>query len=335
MNAVTAPLSTLYHASRTEARCVEVVIDAGANVDAKNKITGATPLHCAIQSSKAPEKRVDVVRLLLERGKADVAIEDSFGKVPYDYCNEDDNNDVELKELLRPVIPPIFKALLEQDFEQAQTILQQQPSAVETRHLSKTPLLLVVDFLLENKNESEPCLNMLEMLLKHGAKADAPATDNRNAEFQLPQGEEVDPPLHQFCCALKEAYRLDSNAAASVAAQRTLSRAAQLLLEHGAQPTEATQFLVHDAARRGNERFLDFMVITVKIDINTPGRQGMTPLHFAARSGQTQMVQFMLQSYPDLNVAVKNDQGKSALDAAVANNQLEIVRLLEEKLSAS
>ncbi|KAI2492480.1 hypothetical protein MHU86_22060 [Fragilaria crotonensis] len=307
-------------------KCVEALIDAGANVDAKNNITGATPLHCAIQSSKAPEKRLDVVRLLVERGKANPSIGDSHGSIPYDYCDEDDTD---LKQLLLPVIPPIFKALLDHDVDQAQMILQEQPSAVEARHLSKTPLLVAVDLLMED-NESESYLHMLEILLQHGANPDAAATVDRGGHLQLPQGDEVDPPLYQVCCALKDAYRSDSRAAAVL----ILSRAAQMLVEHGACPTEATLFLVHDAARRGNVRFLDFMVTTLKIDINTPGRQGMTPLHFAARSGQTQMVQFLLQSYPDLNVAITDDQGKSPLDFATANNKVEIVQLLQEKLSA-
>ncbi len=296
-------------------------------MDAKNKITGATPLHCAIQSSKAPEKRLDVVRLLVERGKANASLGDTKGSIPYDYCDEDDTD---LKQLLHPVIPPIFKALLEHDIEQAQVILQQLPSTVETRHLSKTPLLVVVDLLMED-SESESHLHMLELLLQHGAKPDASAPVDRGGHFQIPQGDETDPPLHQVCCALKDAYRSDSGAAAVL----TLSRAAQMLVEHGASLTEPTRFLVHDAARRGHVKFLSFMVTTLKIDINTVGRQGMTPLHFAARSGQTQMVQFMLESYPELDVAITDDQGKSPLDAATANNKVDIVQLLQEKLNSS
>lgn len=47
------------------------------------------------------------------------------------------------------------------------------------------------------------------------------------------------------------------------------------------------------------------------------------------------MVQFMLQSYAELNVAITDDQDKSPLDAAAANNKMEIVQLLQEKLNAS
>ena len=82
--------------------CVEILLDAGANVNATNKITGATPLHCAIQSSKAPDKRKEVILLLLSKGKANASLGDSYGSIPYDYCDDDDTD---LKDLLQPIVP--------------------------------------------------------------------------------------------------------------------------------------------------------------------------------------------------------------------------------------
>jgi len=104
-------------------------------------------LHCAIQSSKAPNKRKEVILLLLSKGKANASLGDSYGSIPYDYC-DDDEEDTDLKELLQPIVPPIFKALLDQNEEQLESILKEQPSATETRHLSKTPLMVVVEQLL-------------------------------------------------------------------------------------------------------------------------------------------------------------------------------------------
>ena len=310
---------------------MEVLIDAGANVDAINNITGATPLHCAIQSSKVPEKRVQVVRLLLERGKANASLGDSKGAIPYDYCGE---QDFELKQLLRPATPPIFQAIANQDLNKAREILHQQPSAVESQYFSKSPLVYLIDRFIDqanNNNDEQKLiqLEIMEMLLQNGSDPNVSAPASFDDPSSMQGTEPSDPPLYQIFSALKETFQSDPEG------DKILTRAASILLEHGATPTEAAQFLAHDAARRGKTDFLAFLVRTLKMDINTPGRQGLTPMHFAARSGQTKTVQFMLESYPELDLHRKDDQGKSALDYAIANHREESVRLLQEKMSSN
>jgi ankyrin repeat protein len=296
--------------------CVELLIDLGAKVNAKNQITGATPLHCAIQSSKAPEKRVQVIQLLLEKGKADVSLGDSSGAIPLEYCSEDDD---ELMQLLQPVAPPIVTAIQDKQVEQVESILREDPAAAESRYLSQTPLLLVVDQLLETNDVTH--IQIMEILLKHGA-------DPHTSSMSHAAAEESHPPLYLICTALRDAHRSSNHEVIA-----TLTAAARILFEYGARPTtESTQFLLHDAARRGYIPFLDFLVTTLNMDINTPGRQGMTPLHFAARSGQTKMVQHLLQTYPDLNRTAKDDRNQTPLDAAKANDKNDIVVLLEQRM---
>ena len=301
-------------------------------------------MHCAIQSSKAPDKRKEVILLLLSKGKANASLGDSYGSIPYDYCDDDDTD---LKDLLQPIVPPIFKALLDQNEEQLESILKEQPSATETRHLSKTPLMVVVEQLLSNEDTGkEMQVQLLEILLKHGAKPDATLTANREGHL-LPQGNEnTDPPLYQVCLALKDAYNTttttttrsttseETKSIQTTTTTTTLERAAQVLFDHGAIPGEATQFLLHDAARRGYINFFDFLVSCLQININTPGRQGMTPLHFCARSGKMSMVQHILTKYPQVNYMAKDDRGQTALDAAKANEKDDIVALLTDKLDA-
>jgi ankyrin repeat protein len=82
---------------------LELLIELGANVNVKNQIAGATPLHCAVQSNKAPGKRMQMVQLLVQQGKADLSLRDESGALPFFYCREDDGD---LKELLRPVAGP-------------------------------------------------------------------------------------------------------------------------------------------------------------------------------------------------------------------------------------
>jgi len=63
---------------------MELLINAGANVDAQNQIAQMTPLHCAIRGTfqsfkQTHERRVQCVRLLLQAG-ADCSLCDMKGK---------------------------------------------------------------------------------------------------------------------------------------------------------------------------------------------------------------------------------------------------------------
>jgi ankyrin repeat protein len=92
---------------------------------------------------------------------------------------------------------------------------------------------------------------------------------------------------------------------------------------------ESTQLLLlQDAAREGCIPFLDFLVTVLKIDINTPGEQGMTPLHIAVLSRQTMMVKHMLETYPTLNRTPTDYLARTPLDCAMANCDASIAVLL-------
>lgn len=68
---------------------VEVLIGAGANVNAANKIMGTTPLHTAMHSHKISDDiKYTLVGLLLDAG-ADAGIEDFNKKAPIDYLEPD------------------------------------------------------------------------------------------------------------------------------------------------------------------------------------------------------------------------------------------------------
>jgi ankyrin repeat protein len=65
------------------------------------------------------------------------------------------------------------------------------------------------------------------------------------------------------------------------------------------------------------------------MNVNTRGRQGMTPLCFAARSGKTEMVEYLLQ-VEGIDVSIANDLGQTALVAARVNGEDDVVALLEQ-----
>jgi len=65
--------------------CVDVLIKAGAQVNAKNFVNSFTPLHCAAQDNDRgdEEGRIEAVKLLVAAG-ADAEIADQSGRFPVD-----------------------------------------------------------------------------------------------------------------------------------------------------------------------------------------------------------------------------------------------------------
>ena len=302
---------------------VRVLIEKGASLQASNQITGATPLHCAVQTSKGtPERRYETVRMLLEAG-ANPSTGDFYGSVPYDYVDE--NDDSKLKELLKPKTPEIFTALQEGDTETLKNMLSKDPSAANVRHLTQTPLLWTIEHRILSSGEG---VEILQLLLEHGADPNASLTVDRKGHLVGPDGpSDVDPALHQVCLALKEAYRADDETD-NIA---TLETTAKLLAQYNAAKSPDTIQLLHDAARRGMVPMANFLIGILQIDPNASGRQGMSPLQFAARSGKTDMVRFLL-SQKSIDVEKADDRGQTALGAARANHKTGIVELLEEFL---
>lgn len=87
---------------------------------------------------------------------------------------------------------------------------------------------------------------------------------------------------------------------------------------------------MHEAARRGNLETMQFLLhhrLALNLDINEAGPQGLTPLHFASRSGKIAVAKALLEAGADRSKL--DNFGKSPLDAAVTNGKLEMVQMLQ------
>jgi len=72
---------------RGDTEIVELLLEAGANVNIKNKF-GWTPLHLA-----AREGHIDIVQMLLEAG-ANIGAKNKFGRTPLDYAVKHRHTDI-------------------------------------------------------------------------------------------------------------------------------------------------------------------------------------------------------------------------------------------------
>jgi len=298
---------------------VQVLIKLGANVQAANKITGATPLHSAVQSSKGElARKIICIEKLLEAG-ANKSAGDHYGSIPFDYCDLE-----QLKQLLKPQTLPIFQAVENEQIGLIEAIISEDPVCVNARERGKTPLLKILSRILDEESAGSTAiqLQIMELLLNNAADPNASLMANRGGHL-VSQEDPDDPMLHQLCRAIMDAYRQGK-------AERAehLVQAAKLFAQKDAKLTSETEQLLHDAARRNTVEMAQFLIGTLGVSVNLAGRQGMTPLHFAARSGKVEMVHFLL-SQEGIDMNIPDDRGHVALDAAKVNGKEDIVEILE------
>eukprot|EP00592_Proboscia_alata_P021639 CAMPEP_0194412332 /NCGR_PEP_ID=MMETSP0176-20130528/10786_1 /TAXON_ID=216777 /ORGANISM="Proboscia alata, Strain PI-D3" /LENGTH=512 /DNA_ID=CAMNT_0039215019 /DNA_START=151 /DNA_END=1689 /DNA_ORIENTATION=+ len=117
-------------------------------------------------------------------------------------------------------------------------------------------------------------------------------------------------------------------------------RILRLLESYGVKPVlPENSFYLHDACRRGNAVLVEYILrSTIVFDVNEQGRQGMRPLHMAARSGHTSVIKLLLgtntaiQDSRKVDLAAKDNAGKTALDYASINSKEDIVLLLQDSI---
>lgn len=304
----THPTFYLMHLYKVES--VQALVKLGANVNAQNNMTGATPLHMVAQSQKAGfEARLKVVDVLLEAGAAaDQA--DNYGSLPvhaFQLTGKGDITEAALDDQtrrfvakLQPRRPDIHVAIVERDLSKLEQVLANDSSIANstiTASQGLTPVSLTVDELLgivsadkAKEQEVDTLLDILKALLTNGADANGGVDESAIAAAVVTGGEANEPPLHKVVCMLREYYKKAERDESASSAIRTLNTVVDILVGAGATISSDTSLLLHQAARFNELAFARFLIDGLHVDPNTKGRQGMTPLQFAARSGQVEML---------------------------------------------
>ena len=325
---------------------VQALLQHKAAVNAQNKMTGATPLHCTAQSGKGSiERRIQCVKLLIAHG-ADLSKPDFFGKTAAEYSE----NEPTVAKVLQPQRPELFQAIQDEDVDRVKALVasNDDQQAVKMVYLGQTPFLYALDLLLteddDDKNKQKQqqeqknkFSEIIQVLLGAGANVnEIPGVDSINNPLVALE-QSCAPPLQRVCEALQTAYNnnnSNNNSDPNTADISCLEETCKVLLQYKATITPELEQLLHTACRKNEMDFAKYLINVIGVDSNVKGRQGMTALQFASRSGHLQMVEFLL-SNPNVDPNIQDDRGKTALDAALVNDKQEIVTLLKDFSKAS
>ncbi|KAG7370711.1 ankyrin repeat domain protein [Nitzschia inconspicua] len=337
--------------------CVALLVsrDIGANPNVQNHITGATPLHLAIEGRKIREAtRLSlIVDVLLEAG-ADKSMADNTGRLPIDCITPSTPGYQQLIPKLHVLLPmpSMFRAIQQGDLTHILQLFYVGKSSPQ--HLAcqvycnRTTVQAVVDLMVTSVADAfapvevwmQADLDALKILLQCGASpsslpeprrktfnpselselmGESEASEDANIPSTSPVIRLLDR-IQQALCpskSIEDRNKASNNELSSgdglqlPPIVRLWLEACQALQERHQEdivlfwqcgknkPTplltrdEVCQYW-HNSARRGHLlmlRALNFYLPNL-FEANALNRQSMTALHFAARSGKTDIIQF-------------------------------------------
>eukprot|EP00559_Dactyliosolen_fragilissimus_P004782 CAMPEP_0184865150 /NCGR_PEP_ID=MMETSP0580-20130426/17114_1 /TAXON_ID=1118495 /ORGANISM="Dactyliosolen fragilissimus" /LENGTH=334 /DNA_ID=CAMNT_0027364231 /DNA_START=605 /DNA_END=1609 /DNA_ORIENTATION=- len=206
----------------------------------------------------------------------------------------------------------------------------------------------------QNKIEEIPMYAILQFMLKKGANPNVGKIDGNAGDAAAAQRNEqeylINAPLHRICKFLSSSSKSQTSSTNakhsgtqtnSFSWNDVLEKAISLLFQYGAIVSPETKQLLHNIVRKNNLRLTRFFIECLHVDPNLPGRQGLTPLHFASRSGHTHIVSWILSNcgpqgniaqYDSnycINIDATDDRGMKAIDYARVNKWQDIIDLLD------
>lgn len=356
----------------------KALLEEGASVSMQNTISGATPLHSCIQSSKEPKlNRLECAKLLIEYG-ADVHQKDNFGLRPLDaffaeYHRSQGHTSSDGKMIIQPLLdfslednPYEYQMLdllgdtmeqVELDlklipflndglFRDVLDLLESYESDLNLDEVDpKTglrPINIAVGVFIEKCNSDgidavheaevlDSLSKVIFTLIDKGCTIDAIPSKN----IEQTTDASTLTPMYKICNQILDFYNYnesDGGINGEIYMQHS-KEIAKKMKNKGVSMSEKVTQMMHTAARKGLTSAVEFWIRDLQVDPNIKGRQGLTIMHFAARSGKVQVVEllFRLNDELDLGLDVNqvDDRGKTALDAAIANGRDDIIQLIE------
>lgn len=271
---------------------IQILCSLGANGNAANRLSGATPLHMAANVRKAMslQRRLETIELLLEQGGCDPSIADSGGLLPVDIARQSSDGTCpqEVLDKLEPCAPGIFSAIDECDVKQVQEEVMSS-STVNSRFRDQRPLYYAVQELLERVEDDEDEENNEKEMddMKHEEATQLKDIIQILLEAMEPQLEPSETgQIENLLSQLHETMRTgDATSSWHVSILKQVLLLYKAVGATSGIPPDTWQMLQR-GARRGSVSFLKFLIDDFQLDPNSRGQQGMTALIFAARSGR-------------------------------------------------
>lgn len=299
-------MSALHWAARRgDANSAQVLLFAGARVDAVTRNGNYTPLHLA-----AREGRADVVKLLLSHGANALAETSTGGATPLHFAAQYGN-------------PAVIAALLD----------AKVPVDIRESAWGQTPLMWAAAF---------GRVDAIDVLIKRGAGIEAASriedipkqereirtllTARARKVAALKAAEQPQAPQQQTAAASAPAARAPEAAAAGAAGQRTAAAApAGIAPSAGAQGAPAGR-AAGDSARPAT----GFQQRGPSYGELIGNKGGLTPLLFAVREGHDEAVDKLLAAGANVNHVSEGDH-TSPLLMAVINGRFDMAARLMDK----
>jgi hypothetical protein len=105
-------------------------------------------------------------------------------------------------------------------------------------------------------------------------------------------------------------------------------RAGRMGTDAMSRPTGGKMTPLHFAARDGVGEMVEFM-LDHGADVNAPGEDGWTPLHFAAAHGHTFIVQFLLEN--GARVDASTSDGSTPIELAYIYERSSVIQILSSQ----
>lgn len=257
-----------------------------------------TLLHYAVMAGNAK-----TVKLLLDAG-ADVSSLDGFHYYEPE-CHRliQHARDVREEEILLSSLPPLHRAVMEQNPSLLSALLQAGNDVNMTDANDRTPLHFALGFISgSNQDCNQNYIRCINILLS------TPGVD-----------------VNRKTCTGDSALHLAVKTESAECLQAVLSMPDIKLNDKNNDGNTA----LHLAADQADEKCLRLLLISPEIMVNVCDSEGKTPLLRAAQKGNDACVQLLL-SAPGIDINQPDEDGRTPLTAAAERGHHECVRLLSQ-----
>jgi len=322
-------------------------------------------------------ERLRTLSLLLEAG-ADPRAIDFGGRTPIDYLDQDDQDREVIITFFKryaPSIPDIFQALKRHNWDAMKRIIIEDPSSASFVHEGQTPFFQLItewcgmdyddgrydedaydfyaeaihgmiDLLTSNSNSSGSSTNGEWMSTRLAPdKKDSSKTVTavdilcqtimeryRMTMTQENFGQEIDDDAFNDMCGVVDRLIEKSSSTSSLQPEGEEEEGRSSSLH-----TEVTEALWLEIARR-NMCIMGRKLHSWNVSYDVVNRQGMSTMQFAARSGNLQMVQLLVEINPTLaqkQIHQTDKQKTTPLKAAEVNGHETVLHFLNTISSSS